>query len=40
MAKIMEMDIVNQNRVALYLFNIINLKIKNYKSLDTYKQMF
>ena len=33
-AKIMEMDSVQQNRVALYLFNSINFNIKNCKSLD------
>ena len=39
-SKIMEMDSTEQNRVALYLFNSINFKIKNYKSLDNTKQMF
>ena len=34
-SKIMEMDSVQQNRIALYLFNIIN-----YKTLDNTKQMF
>lgn len=29
MAKIMEMDVYEQNKVALYLFNSINYKIKN-----------
>lgn len=44
MAKIMEMDSFEQNKVALYLFNSINCKIKKYikddKILDNYKQMF
>lgn len=39
-SKIMEMDTTQQNRIALYLFNNINLKIKYYKSLDNIKQMF
>ena len=39
-SKIMEMDSTEQNRVALYLFNSINFKIKNYKSLDSTEQMF
>ena len=39
-SKIMEMDSVQQNRVALYLFNSINFKIKNCKSLDNKEQMF
>ena len=39
-SKIMEMDSVQQNKVALYLFNSINFKIKNYKSLDNKEQMF
>ena len=39
-SKIMEMDSTEQNRVALYLFNSINFKIKNYKSLDNTEQMF
>lgn len=29
-----------QNKIALYLFNSINFKIKNYKSIDNIKQMF
>ena len=36
----MEMDPTEQNRVALYLFNSINFKIKNYKILDNREQMF
>ena len=39
-SKIMEMDSVQQNRVALYLFNSINFNIKNGKSLDNEEQMF
>lgn len=39
-SKIMEMDSAQQNKVALYLFNSINFKIKNYKSLDIIEQMF
>ena len=39
-SKIMEMDSTEQNRVALYLFNSINFKFKNYKSLDNREQMF
>ena len=39
-SKIMEMDSTQQNRVALYLFNSINFKIKNCKSLDSKEQMF
>ena len=39
-SKIMEMDSTEQNRVALYLFNSINFKIKNYKILDNREQMF
>ena len=39
-SKIMEMDSVQQNKVALYLLNSINFKIKNYKTLDNTKQMF
>ena len=35
-----EMNSIEQNRVALYLFNSINFKIKNYKTLDNTKQMF
>ena len=38
--KIMEMDSAQQNKVALYLFNSINFKIKNCKSLDSKEQMF
>ena len=44
MAKIMEMDSYEQNKVALYLFNSINYKIKKYVNvdeiLDNHKQMF
>lgn len=43
-SKIMEMDSSEQNKVALYLFNSINRKIKKYikddKTLDNNKQMF
>ncbi len=39
-SKIMEMDSAQQNKVALYLFNSINFKIKNHKSLDSKEQMF
>ena len=39
-AKIMEMDSTQQNKVALYLFNSINFKIKNHKSIDNIEQMF
>lgn len=39
-SKIMEMDSAQQNKVALYLLNTINFKIKNYKSLDNMEQMF
>ena len=39
-SKIMEMDSTQQNKVALYLFNTINLKTKNHKSLDNREQMF
>ena len=39
-SKIMEMDSAQQNKVALYLFNIINFRIKNCKSLDNKEQMF
>ncbi len=39
-SKIMEMDSAQQNKVALYLFNSINFKIKNHKSLDNEEQMF
>ncbi len=39
-SKIMEMDSIEQNKVALYLFNSINFKIKNYKSLENKEQMF
>ena len=39
-SKIMEMDSTQQNKVALYLFNIINFRIKNCKSLDNKEQMF
>lgn len=44
MAKIMEMDSTEQNKVALYLFNSVNYKIKKYvnvdETLDNCKQMF
>lgn len=44
MTKIMEMDSFEQNKVALYLFNSIYSKIKNYKIddkiLDSCKQVF
>ena len=40
LSKIMEMDSTQQNKVALYLFNSINSKIKNYKSLDNTEQIF
>ena len=40
LAKIMEMDSAQQNKVALYLFNSINFKAKNGKNLDNHKQMF
>ncbi len=36
----MEMDSLEQNKVALYLFNTINSKIKNCKSIDNIEQMF
>lgn len=39
-SKVIEMDSLEQNRVALYLFNSINYEIKNYKTLDNTKQMF
>ena len=39
-SKVIEMNSIEQNRVALYLFNSINSKIKNYKTLDNTKQMF
>ena len=39
-SKVIEMDLIEQNRVALYLFNSINYKIKNCKSIDTKEQMF
>ena len=39
-SKIMEMDSAQQNKIALYLFNSINFKIKNGKSLDNKEQMF
>ena len=31
MAKLMEMEATDQNKVALYLFNNINISIKKYK---------
>ena len=44
MSKIMEMDSGEQNKIALYLFNSIDYKIKKYvnvdKMLDDHKQMF
>ncbi len=40
MAKIMEMDSAQQNKIALYLFNSINFNIKKCKSLDNKEQMF
>lgn len=39
-SKVIEMNSIEQNRVALYLFNSINYEIKNYKTLDSTKQMF
>ena len=39
-SKIMEIDSAQQNKVALYLFNSINFRIKNCKSLDNKEQMF
>ncbi len=39
-SKVIEMDSIEQNRVALYLFNSINYKIKKYKTLDNKEQMF
>ncbi len=39
-AKIMEMDSFEQNKVALYLFNTINSKIKNCKSIGNIEQTF
>lgn len=36
----MKMDSAQQNKVALYLFNSINFKIKKSKSLDNKEQMF
>ena len=39
-SKVIEMDLIEQNRVALYLFNSINFKIKNCKSIDIEEQMF
>lgn len=39
-SKVIEMNSIEQNTVALYLFNSINSKIKNYKTLDNIKQMF
>lgn len=44
MSKIIEMNSFEQNKVALYLFNSSNCKVKKYikddKILDTTKQMF
>ena len=44
MAKIMEIDSAEQNRISLYLFNSIKYKIKKYvnvnETLDSCKQMF
>ena len=39
-SKVIEMNSIEQNRVVLYLFNSINYKIKNCKSIDTKEQMF
>ncbi len=39
-SKIMEMDFTEQNKIALYLFNTINFKIKNYENLHSTKQVF
>ena len=39
-SKVIEMNSIEQNRVALYLFNSINYKIKNCKTLDNKEQMF
>ena len=39
-SKIMEMNSAQQNKIALYLFNSINFKVKNCKSLDNKEQMF
>lgn len=39
-SKVIEMNSIEQNRVALYLFNTINSKIKKYKSIDNTEQMF
>ena len=39
-SKVIEMNSIEQNRVALYLFNSINFKIKNCKSIDIKEQMF
>ena len=39
-SKIMEMDSTQQNKVALYLFNNIKIKIKKHKNLDNTEQMF
>lgn len=39
-SRIMEMDSAQQNKIALYLFNSINFKIKNCKNLDIEEQMF
>ena len=37
MAKLMEMETTEQNKVALYLFNSIK---NNEKAIDIYKQLF
>lgn len=39
-SKVIEMNSIEENRVALYLFNSINFKIKNCKSIDIKEQMF
>lgn len=38
MAKLMEMETIEQNKVALYLFNNIAKKIKNCKIYILYKK--
>ena len=40
MAKLMEMETTEQNKVALYLFNNIKKKKKKIKSIDLHKQLF
>lgn len=39
-SKVIEMNSIEQNRAVLYLFNSINFKIKNCKSIDIKEQMF